>query len=303
MQAQEQIFYYQGNQDDAAGIIISCGIHGDELVPVFALQQMRSYLSTCARELPFSLLLIFGNPTAIERRQRFVTTNLNRLFGLKHKPDCDEGTRAGILEQACIDFSNSCSKVLYHLDLHSTIKASLHPRFALRPANITTDAINTHALSDQRSQQKPASFFNLLGVSALVEQSQHSNTFSRFTATTLQCESFTVECGSHSNPDAGDIERLTQCLIPFVFDSQNKDTPTQPAAIAHFKVSHAIIRETDQFRFLIEENEPNFSIHPAGTAIYADTKGPYYCDTESATLFLNSAVPCGQRAGLLLTKI
>lgn len=296
-------FFTPKDNQKRPGIIVSCGIHGDETAPIEAVQQLQSDLQSGKIHSACPLLLIYGNPQAIQQKRRFVTTNLNRLFGLDQAPQCGEAERALQLELACQEFKRICEGecnsddgVLLHLDLHSTIKPSLHPKFALEPVSSTTSA------------KQWGGFFRTLGLTAWVKQTQRSHTFSQFTRDSLHCDSFTVECGSlaqnnlgsHS-PNSSISQQIYRSLCSLIQNQNPADNVTAGKTITHFNVMHSISRNSEAFRFLIDESEPNFSLHPAGTAIYCDQQFTYYCDNEVATLFLNSSVALGQRAGLLLS--
>ena len=77
----EGVYFEPGpNKPNLAGIILSCGIHGDETGPIHLLQRLHNELQLAALAPSRPLLLIFGNPDAIRHQQRYVDSNLNRLF-------------------------------------------------------------------------------------------------------------------------------------------------------------------------------------------------------------------------------
>ncbi|WP_290580497.1 succinylglutamate desuccinylase [Ketobacter sp.] len=308
----EQVYYFPGQTRSAgAGIMVSCGIHGDETGPIDACAALLHRLRKHRVQLPRPLLLIFGNPAAIAHRQRFVDFNLNRLFGAAQvgspREDSIEARRARQLEQACARFAQQCQGIDWHLDLHSTIKPSLIQRFALLPVT-------------RREYRRPwAAALGQAGVGALVRQTQRAHTFSQFSHDRFDADSFTLECGSHATDKStdtalaqwlqglveastgavGDVARLPE--YPMVEHQMTEHQMTE------YRVAEAIVRRTEQFRFLIEESEPNFSEHPAGTAFYCDGvepgEGVFRLPGPRYSLFLNSQVALGQRAGLLLERL
>lgn len=314
----DQVFYYRGRSElAAAGVILSCGVHGDELAPVHLLQSLQQALSAGALALVPPLLLVFANPEALACRRRFVTHNLNRLFRQEQTPDhpppsaspSAETRRAQELMVQCQRFANLCGDVACHLDLHSTIKPSLIERFALLPV---------------RSQPCRYAWPQPLaraGFGALIHQTRRANTFAQFSYDQFGADSFTLECGSHGEVTQGnqpltELETWLRELLEYRGDFQqalqHAKAPTSSMAVTsslqEFEVTEEIIRNSDSFRFLIEESEPNFSPHPAHTAFYQDSASPqagsgWEAPAERYSLFLNSKVGIGQRAGLLLKRI
>lgn len=304
----EQVYYFPGeNPPAAAGIMLSCGIHGDETGPIDACTALLHQLRQHRVQLRRPLLLIFGNPEAIARHQRFVDFNLNRLFGTAQVGSAQVGSpqegstetrRARQLEQACARFAQQCRGIDWHLDLHSTIKPSHIERFALLPVT-------------RREYRRPwAAALGQAGFGALVRQTQRAHTFSQFSHDHFDADSFTLECGSHATNKSTDTA-LVQWLQGLVEASTT--AAGDVAGLPEYRVAEAIVRRTEQFRFLIEESEPNFSEHPAGTAFYCDGverntgrntgDGVFHLPGPRYSLFLNSKVALGQRAGLLLERL
>ena len=137
----EGVYFEPGpNKPNLAGIILSCGIHGDETGPIHLLQRLHNELQLAALAPSRPLLLIFGNPDAIRHQQRYVDSNLNRLFTRPPSPqpvagESREAARARQLMQVCQRFQQQVPQVDLHLDLHSTIKRSCIERFALTPVH------------------------------------------------------------------------------------------------------------------------------------------------------------------------
>lgn len=286
----DQVYFYPSGNQESPGLILSCGIHGDETGPIKAIDALKATLDRHQTPPPFHVLLIYGNPRAINLKQRFDQENLNRLFGLKQKPKHPEGQRANALEKACLQFSNQCSSVALHLDLHSTIKPSRIPRFALHP-------VTSYAYQADWSL-----FFHQAGIQACVRQTIASSTFSQFTRDNLHCDSFTVECGtSDSGHGQCDDHELLNALSQLVFNGPGIQSSEHYPPMGEYTVVHSITQSGD-LEFIIDELEPNFTPHPPGTPIYRKSDSIYLTERETFTLFLNSGVGNGQRAGLLLTK-
>lgn len=287
----EQVLFIPGNtKPNSVGIIISCGIHGNEMGPIHTCNALLDLFKNNKIDPAYSLLLVFGNPQAIKANERYLDFNLNRLFGNSIEGGF-EAQRARQLEQACLQFKQRCTQILWHLDLHSTIKPSCIERFALTPVTRGVYRLPWHSLL-------PAG-----GFGALVRQTRRANTFSQYTHDQFSSDSFTLECGSlRTDANQADPE-LLQWLVKMVADSAEPTTEDNIAPLQEFQVAEEIIRHSDAFQFVIDEQEPNFSAHEKGCLIFTDSEGPFYSQGERYSLFLNSKVEVGQRAGLLLERI
>lgn len=291
----EQVFFFpSATTTGSAGVVLSCGIHGDETGPIHLIQTIHQLLVTGHLQTQRPLLLIYGNPNAIRDNKRYVDFNLNRLFGPTFHTGA-ETLRAGDLMSACSRFQRQVGHVACHLDLHSTIKPSLIERFALRPINNRCSSIQwgTHLVN--------------AGFGGLVQQSHRTQTFAQFTCDSLGCDSFTLECGSHSQPDITQFEALKNWILTLLADpsflNQQASRTTANSTFKHFVVKEDIIKTTSQFKFLIDERTPNFTLLPIGTDVYEDKNGILKTSEARYTLFLNNKVEIGQRAGLLLSNI
>lgn len=291
----EQVFYFpSATTTGSAGVILSCGIHGDEIGPIQLIQAIHQLLLTGHLQTQRPLLLIFGNPKAIRHNKRYIDFNLNRLFGPTSHSGA-ETLRAADLMTACSRFQHQVGNVACHLDLHSTIKPSRIERFALRPISNRCTSIqwDTHLVNT--------------GFGGVVQQSHKTQTFAQFTSDSLGCDSFTLECGSHSQPDITQLEALKNWILTLLADSnfltQQALHTTMNSSFKHFVVKEDIIKTTNQFKFLIDERAPNFTLLPIGTDVYKDKYGLIKLPEERYTLFLNSKVEISQRAGLLLSNI
>lgn len=82
-------------------VVLSAGIHGNETAPIEILNQLVSDLLASQLPLAVRLLVILGNPPAIRAGERYLTADINRMFGGRYKNHSltDEARRAEILEQ------------------------------------------------------------------------------------------------------------------------------------------------------------------------------------------------------------
>lgn len=271
-------------------LILSCGVHGDELAPVQVLQQLLTELQSRSLLPARPCLLVIANQLALEQKRRFLRHNLNRLFGAPQRVPGYEGERVLALEQHCRDFADMYGPG-WHLDLHATIKPSRHPHFALQP----------HCAEPQGAQQYdprwPATLAQA-GFTALVQQNTPAHTFAHFSSSQLGYASFTLECGDIAGNDsqaAAPLDRLLRQLLSAA------DLPGGPERLQVYQVTLDLIKQHPDFRFLVDEQGENFTPFPAGTPIARDGDTTILApDGGCALLFANSNVPVGDRAGLLL---
>jgi len=306
-----QVFYWPGHcEPQAPGIILSAGVHGDETGPIELLTALQQDLLQGRLQLRRPLLLIFGNLTAMAVRQRFVQENMNRLFqspppvgNASGNAPGAEAQRAQSLMEQCQRFAGQCGSLACHLDLHSTIKPSLIERFALMP------------VPRQSFRYQWAGPLARAGFGARVEQTRPAHTFSQFSHTQLGADSFTLECGSHGISDtasqtdeaASPLQAWLWALLAFEGDFatalQTVQAQVAAAELQRFRVAEEIIRQDASFRFLIDEQEANFSAHPAGTPLFEQQQQIWTTPGTRYSLFLNAGVAPGQRAGLLLKRV
>src|SRR5690606_5989407 len=112
----------------ARPVLVSAGVHGDETAPVELLCRVLDALADGALAPGAPCLFAIGNPAALRAGRRHLDHDLNRLFGGRHRerPEVREAARAAALEEAVAAFCARHPGGL-HLDLHSAIRASLHP--------------------------------------------------------------------------------------------------------------------------------------------------------------------------------
>ena len=100
-------------------ILIVSGTHGNEINPVWAVNQFKSQLSTIDKNIEYKYII--GNPLAYERGCRYIDNDLNRSFNLIKKnfnKSIYEINRANFLvEKFGINGSDPCDIAI---DLHTT---------------------------------------------------------------------------------------------------------------------------------------------------------------------------------------
>ena len=278
-------------------VVLSAGVHGNETAPIELLARLSQDIFTGQLELKVRLLLILGNPEAIRSGQRYIENDINRMFcGVQQQfVATAEAQRVVELEQIVTDFfTNSHAQAqLYHYDLHTAIRPSLLPTFALFPYQ--THAYDAALLAS----------LNAAELDAVVYHNAVGKTFTHFTSSIFQAASATLELG-HAKP-FGQNDLLAFSAIDQVLRTvlSAQDLPVRNnKAIQTFQVADSIIKTEDDFQLNLADSAPNFSVFQSGAVIATQQGKPYVVAQQQVwILFPNPQVKKGLRAGLLLTEL
>lgn len=317
------------NDSEEASWILSAGIHGNETAPIEWLNQFLQDWRQGQWCLHKPLLLILGNLQAMQRQQRFVTTNLNRLFApfetqtafacqdsVSHKgsyqnhPDqqhCYESARALVIQQAIDQHFNAHSGIHYHWDLHTAIRGSHFERFALCPER------DNPKISAQ-SYAQHAHLLEQAGIEALVSNDAiKGSTLSFYTAFKHHAISATLELGkvrAFGENTLEPLERLTTTLISQL-SQQPLETPhnlqtkkplcTKKTRMKRFKVAYEIIRHSEAFEWYVEDEVLNFTAFLKGALLAKDQDRSYQVARDQEyMLFPNPNVELGHRVAVII---
>ena len=277
-------------------IVISVGIHGNETAPIEILDKIVSDLFSEKIILNEHVLFILGNPEAIREGKRFIDYDLNRMFcgGWRNLIDSQEAKRAKEIEMLITDFFDNKKPDIYryHYDLHTAIKKSLVPTFALLPYQ--TDGYSEILLKNLESAE----------LDGLVFHTTKGKTFTNFTSENFNSASATLELGK-ANPfgqnDLISFSPIDLVIRNIISKKDNLDRKKPP--ISRFKVIDTIVKNDESFELNVKGDVPNFSPIEKGTIIAFDNKVKYqYLDKNVYVIFVNSDVKFGLRAGLILEK-
>lgn len=280
---------------DARACIFSAAIHGNETAPVELVGEWLSGLEAGSISLGAPVLVILGNLPALKAQQRFLTTNLNRLFSRELTATGEEPDRAKELMAAVDSFyARHAGLPKLHYDLHTAIRDSRYPRFVVEPfAESSTDAEQWGWLAAADMQ-------------AVLHQHQHSWTFSHYSKHYHAAQAFTFELGRVAPFGHNDMASLKPMQALLKALSEGCSPPSQPAAqMQFFQVQYELIRHSDDFTLCFAEDTANFSRFEPGTLLAQDGKAGEFRvgDTPLHVVFPNAQVEVGARAALLVAPI
>ena len=286
----------------AMRLLISVGVHGNETGPIEMMAQVLASLAQEPAALAVDLLIVVGNPAAIAQARRFIDADLNRLFGrdrgsLGSLGATAEAARADLIMRASTDFlaadPGQGSVTKWHLDLHTAIRPSLYPRFAIIPADASAPA-----------QAALGAWLGSAGIDALVFNGEAAPTYSAFTAHVLGAISSTVELGRIARLGENALAPLahTQAAVERLLRGQAE--PIGADLPPRFRVAQEIIKRSDAFAMTIGPDTHNFTELAPGALIATD--GPlrlHVGELPELVIFPNPDVLVGQRAGLMLVRL
>jgi len=280
-------------QDAGLDLVLSAGVHGCEVVPIRLLDRLIGAIGRGDIRPRARLLLLFCNPPAMRLGTRRVGADLNRLFCGKHAGGSDyESRRAAQLEAWVAQFFREPGRRRWHYDLHSAMRASKLPQFAVCPW-----------VADQNVS--PASLARLqeAAVDALLIQEKPSATFSAHSATRHGAEAFTLEMAE--TPDG----IWPVCLDRFLHAARGwieavmPPEPRQPLPpVKAFRLAREVIKRSNAFVLRLPADIENFTALPLGSLLAEDEGGVRWVveEADAHILFPLADVAIGERAGLIV---
>ncbi|MBN4665321.1 succinylglutamate desuccinylase [Pandoraea nosoerga] len=286
----------RGHRFDA---ILSCGIHGDETAPIEIVDGILRDIADARLTLRERVLVVLGNPEAVRAGKRYLEYDLNRLFQGAHAKRAESPAvqRARELEVIVAQFFagvDGVRRVRRHVDMHTAIRASLYPRFAVVPST------PQHAASDAWVATLAAT-----GIEAVVLTDQPSATFSYYTCARFGAESCTLELGKvapFGQNQLADFAGIDAALRRWLSGGEmGERDDARTTGPRRFRVAAEIVRRTDAFVLDVPADTPNFTPYPAGTVLARDGENTYTVShPEECIVFPNPNVANGLRAGVMV---
>ena len=276
-------------------LLLSVGVHGDETAPIEMLAHLLQELAVTPQALQVDLMVVVGNLAAIAQGRRYLDADLNRLFTTKRGDLATvvEAERADAIMHATEAFFGGHDGEKWHLDLHTAIRKSFYPMFAIVP-----DVI------DERAKLKLAAWLGGAGIEAIILNSKLAPTYSAYTATQFGATSCTAELGQVGILGNNDLSQFV--LTSAAIDSMLRSGDT--LAFKHamplvFQVAQEIVKRSDSFQLTFDRSTQNFTAMEPGALIATDSTGNYSVGTATEyVVFPNPDVRIGQRAGLMVVR-
>lgn len=276
-------------------IVISVGIHGNETAPIELLSAILTDLYTEKLLLKVRLLLVVGNIPAIQQGKRYIDYDLNRMFSGQYAylTVSAETQRAQNIEHAIhYFFKDIPNNVRYHYDLHTAIRASKFPTFAVLPVHYKkNDLIFEHQLQSA-------------DLDALVFHHTANTTLTHFTSTHCHAQSVTLELGKANrfgNNNLFDFLAIDRMLRSIINQTELPERTKIP--LKKFDVIQSIIKKNNHFKMNVEDTAPNFTEFQIGEIIATTSQNEdFIAHQPSWILFPNPNVAIGLRAGLILIE-
>ena len=281
-------------RDSGLDLLLSAGIHGNETAPMELIDRLLRAIAGGVLRPAARMLLVLGNPPAMRRGERFVEQDLNRLFnGAFSLYEGLEALRASDLEHlVSVFFAAGKDRQKLHYDLHTTQRGSQFERFALYP------------WSEGRVQSRAAiARLARAGIEAVLLQNRSANTFSAYTFSVHQAESFTLELGQArplGQNQGVNVQALESLLSELI---EGRETPeTEPNLPALFAVSNEVLKLSDEFVLNLPDNVENFSELPVGYLLARDVGDKHEVINQpgARVIFPNPRVARGQRAAIVV---
>jgi len=280
-------------RDNGSDVLLSSGIHGNETAPIELLDRLLHDIARGDLKPRARILFLFGNPEAMRRGERYLETDVNRLFNGRHEQSSGpEALRAAELEQLARSFFSLPDRSRLHYDLHTAIRGSKIEQFALYPWK-----------EGRQHSRRELARLRAAGMEAVLLQNKNSITFSAFTYEQLGAEAFTLELGKarpFGQNQGVNVSRL-ETRLKQIIEGDEPETESL-SGLQLFSVSREVIKHSDEFILHLPADVENFSELKKGYLLAEDiAKSRWVIEEEGARIiFPNPKVKNGLRAGILI---
>ena len=242
-----------------------CGIHGDEVSGIHAIEKVfYDLFGGTRRLLRGSLTLARANELAIAAERRYVKHNMNRMFRDSYGPEIDQGSYEFQRTQELKPLLQSCD---YFLDFHS--------------APIADEPFVV-------AEQKAVEFYRHLGIPKIMTG------WSKFSGGTIGGDtenyanargaiSATLESGSHFDKSSNDVAyRAAISLLSLLGMIEADDGPPTAVEAEVVEMYSVVTKEFDDFRYAGEAS--NFKLMRKGQAFAYQNGQPMTVSEDSYLL-------------------
>jgi succinylglutamate desuccinylase len=284
--------------DGGAGreaVLLSVGVHGDETGPIEMVAYVIEALSREPSALAVDLMLCVGNIDAIAAGKRFIDADLNRMFKR------DRGALAGTFESARADeiiaatdaFFADAGPRRWHLDLHTAIRASHYPMFAIVP-DLIADGRKAALIT----------WLGEAGIQAIIMNPKSAGTYSYYSSEHHGAAGSTVELGRVGTLGQNNLAQFADASAALDAMLRGVPAPAAKAAPHVFKVAQEVVKLSDAFTMGFSKETPNFASLKRGEVIATDGETVYTVfHEEEMVVFPNPDVRVGLRAGLMVVRV
>jgi succinylglutamate desuccinylase len=277
-----------------ASVLLSVGVHGDETGPIEMVAHAIEALSRSPQELAVDLMLCVGNIDAIAAGKRFIDADLNRMFRVQRGDLANtfEAGRADAIVGATRAFFDGAGPQRWHLDLHTAIRASRYPTFAIVPQLIADDA-----------RAGLIGWLGLAGIEAVIMNPASAGTYSYYTAEHHGAAASTVELGRVGTLGQNDLSQFADAARALAALLRG-DAGGQGRAPLVFDTAQSITKLSDAFSMSFGRETENFTPLKRGDVIATDGDTVYTVQhDEECVVFPNPDVRVGLRAGIMVVRI
>jgi succinylglutamate desuccinylase len=274
-------------------VLLSVGVHGDETGPIEMVAHAIEALSRTPSALAVDLMLCVGNIDAIAAGKRFIDADLNRMFR-EQRGDLEgtfEAGRADTLIAATAGFFAGSGPRRWHLDLHTAIRASRYPRFAIVPE-----------LIEAAARRELIAWLGVGGIDAVIMNPASAGTYSWWTSERHGAAGTTVELGRIGTLGQNDLSQFA-AMASALHDLLRGSTAGQGKAPILFDTAQSITKLSDAFTMSFGRATENFTPLKKGEVIARDGETVYTVQhDEEYVVFPNPDVRVGLRAGIMVVR-
>lgn len=272
-------------------LLLSVGVHGDETAPIEMLAQLLDRLAPAS--LAVDLMVCVGNIDAIARGQRFIDADLNRMFRAERGTlaAAAEAARADVMIAATSAFFANAAAQRWHLDLHTAIRPSVYPTFAV-VASLIADG----------PRMQLVHWLGQAGIGAVILNPQSAGTYSYYTAEHHGAAASTVELGRVGTLGENDLTQFAD--VDAALDALLRGLPPAASVMPHvFEVAQEIVKHSAAFTMAFGRDTQNFTAFEPGALIATDGDVRWRVGAQAErVVFPNPDVRVGLRAGLMVVR-